>query len=79
MEKLFKNIAGEYNELNKVKPPCLMLDKLVINQENSMKDYLDHHLYTLPLQPVNWQSFTFPSTFIGKHNVYSALKWLLAK
>lgn len=76
MEKLFKNVAAEYEDAGVNKPPCFMLDKTVINQENSFKSYLDHYLYALPMQPVNWQYFTFPSTFLGRQGAYDALRWL---
>lgn len=78
MEKLFKNISAEYQDRQVVKPPCFMLDKTVINQENSFKDYVDHYLYSLPMEPVNWQYFKFPSTFVGNQGAYQALHWLSA-
>ena len=51
-------------------------DKLVINQAFQYQEYLDHIFYTIPLQPQNWQNFTFPSTYVGSWSAAKAIEYL---
>ena len=45
-------------------------------QRHEFKIYLDHFLYTVPKQPVNWKNFVFPSTCVGQQGVYDAYRFL---
>lgn len=43
----------------------LYYDKLNIHQKYEFKEYLDHFLYTLPVDPINWRNYKFPGTHVG--------------
>ena len=52
------------------------MEKYHHNQRHEFKVYLDHFLYTVPKEPVNWRYFTFPSTNVGQQGVYEAYRFL---
>ena len=51
-------------------------DKLVVNQAFNYQEYLDHIFYTIPIEPVNWQNFKFPSTYVGSWTAARAIEYL---
>lgn len=59
-----------------MKPPTTYYDSLVMNMNRSTQEWLDHMFYTVPRDPVNWQKFKFPSTYVGKWPAQKALAYL---
>lgn len=74
--RVFEKIGLVYEENDLVKPPAIYVNNMIIDQRHAFKSFQDHILYTLPREPVNWQYFKFPSTYIGVEGVAKAYKFL---
>lgn len=59
-----------------VKPPAIYVNNMLIDQRHEFKAFQDHIIYTLPKEPVNWNYFKFPSTFVGVEGVANAYAFL---
>jgi lipid A disaccharide synthetase len=58
------------------KPPMIHFDKLIINQHIEHEGYLDHFFYSIPLEPINWTGYKFPSTFVGSQGLFDVYSHL---
>lgn len=76
MRRLYKELDGEYAARNLLKPPMMHYDKLLINQRFEFSTYVDHWLYTVPKDPMNWRYYKFPSTYVGIWSVARAIEYL---
>mmetsp|Transcript_15083 Transcript_15083/g.17403 ORF Transcript_15083/g.17403 Transcript_15083/m.17403 type:complete len:523 (+) Transcript_15083:56-1624(+) len=76
MNKFYKDIANLYQDRGILKPPTTYYDSLVMNMNRSSQEWVDHMFYTVPREPVNWQKFKFPSTYVGKWVAQRALAYL---
>jgi len=76
MNKFYKDMANVYHDHGVIKPPTTYYDSLVMNMNRSTQEWLDHMFYTVPREPVNWQKFKFPSTYVGKWVAARALAYL---
>lgn len=76
MKILYEDAHLWYEEYKEQKPPMVYYDRFVHHQQQQHELYLDHVLYTIPKEPVNWQYYKFPSTFVGSQGIYDAYKFL---
>eukprot|EP01017_Pseudomicrothorax_dubius_P040117 TRINITY_DN6235_c0_g1_i1.p1 TRINITY_DN6235_c0_g1~~TRINITY_DN6235_c0_g1_i1.p1 ORF type:complete len:520 (-),score=148.07 TRINITY_DN6235_c0_g1_i1:513-2072(-) len=67
MVKLYQALHAVYRDNDTLKPPMFYYDRLVIHQKKAYEDYLDHFLYTIPREPINWEYYKFPSTYVGSY------------
>lgn len=54
-------------------------DNLVIHQKKHMEQYYDHMFYNLPRPAINWQYYTFPSTYVGSQNAVNVYNYLYSQ
>lgn len=73
---MYESAHVYYRDHDIVKPPMIHFDRFIHQNQTEHKKYLDHILYTIPKEPVNWQYFKFPSTYVGSQGVYDAYSWL---
>jgi len=59
-----------------MKPPSIYVNNMLIDQRNEYRQFQDHILYSLPIEPVNWRYFKFPSTFVGVEGIAKAYRFL---
>jgi lipid A disaccharide synthetase len=72
-------VIERYIRNGAVKPPTFHYDKMHIHQKKEYEWYLDHFFYTLPIPAVNWEQYTFPSTYIGSNTVNSFYRFLYSR
>merc|ERR1719378_1131444 len=72
MYRFNEKLQAYYYQNHKFKPPMFYLDKMIYNASHDQEGFCDHQFYTIPKEPVNWQYYRFPSTFIGFSGVSKA-------
>lgn len=79
MKRLYLMIDRKFEEKagsKLIKPPMLHFDRLMTGQHVDHLKYLDHFFYNVPVPVVNWQHYTFPSTFYGSQGLFDAYEYL---
>lgn len=76
MKMLFEQADSYYRDQQLQKPAMVYYDKFVHQLVKEHERVFDHMLYTIPKEPVNWQYYKFPSTFIGSQGIYDAYSYL---
>ena len=79
MKRLYLMIEKKYEEKagsKTMKPPMIHFDRLMTGQHTDHLKYLDHFFYSVPVPIVNWQYYTFPSTFFGSQGLFDAYEYL---
>jgi lipid A disaccharide synthetase len=75
-KRLFIRLTNLYDSHELMKPPSIYVNNMLIDQRNEYRQFQDHILYSLPIEPVNWRYFKFPSTFVGVEGIAKAYRFL---
>ena len=74
--RLYVKLTNLYDSNDLLKPPSIYVNSMLIDQRHEFKEFQDHILYSLPIDPVNWRYFKFPSTFVGVEGIAKAYRFL---
>lgn len=77
--KIHKQVAQAYKSSSLVKPKQIHYGRFINRYAPYQLDYLDHVLYTIPIEPRDWNKFKFPSTYIGQSAFEKAYRFLLER
>jgi lipid A disaccharide synthetase len=77
--KLQRQISELYAQSCVPKPKQVHLGQFVNRYAVEHSKYLDHVLYTIPIDPSNWNKYTISSTYIGQDSFYRAYRFLLSR
>jgi len=77
--KLHRQIRQLFNYSSIVKPQQVHLGRFINRYKVEHTNIIDHVLYTIPIEPSNWNKFKMPSTYIGQDSFYRAYKFLISR
>lgn len=74
--RLFSEI---YKSTSIPRPKQVHYGRFVYRMDVSHLEVIDHVLYTIPINPINWTRFKFPSTYVGQSAFEKAYRFLLER
>ncbi|CAG9322498.1 unnamed protein product [Blepharisma stoltei] len=77
--RIHRQIAQLYGKTNLSRPKQVHYGNFVNKYQPYQLSYLDHVLYTMPLEPINWNKFKMPSTYIGQSAFEETCRFLLSR
>lgn len=77
--KLHRQIKELYATASTPRPKQVHLSRFVNRYNISHTEYIDHVLYTIPIEPNNFNKFKISSTYIGQDSFYRAYRFLLSR
>jgi len=77
--KIHRQISDLYKVSATSKPKQVHYGRFCNRYKPYQLDYLDHVLYTNPIEKSNWNFFKFPSTYIGQSSFEKAYRFLLER
>jgi lipid-A-disaccharide synthase len=77
--RIHDKLAQAYKTSALPKPKQVHMGKFISKYEPKQEEFLDHVLYTMPIEPVNWNKYKFPSTYIGHEAFERAYRFLLSR
>ena len=77
--KIHRQISAAYKSSSLPRPKQVHYGRFINRYLPYQLDYLDHVLYTVPIEPKDWNNFKFPSTYIGQSAFEKAYRFLLQR
>jgi lipid A disaccharide synthetase len=77
--RIHKQFSELYKNSPFSRPKQVHYGKFINRYMPYQLEYLDHVLYTMPIEPKDWNKFKFPSTYIGQSGFEKAYRFLLER
>ena len=77
--KIHRQLSAAYKSSSLQRPKQVHYGRFINRYSPYQLDYLDHILYTIPIEPRDWNNFKMPSTYLGQRGFEKAYRFLLER